>query len=61
VCSSLNPPCQWAPGIETLIEIMVQVWKRPVNAPLHHGKSGRTPLIAGLLEGPAALPAASLF
>ena len=34
---------------------MVQVWKRPVNAPLHHGKSGPTLLIAGLLEGPAGL------
>src|ERR1700731_2352970 len=44
-----------ASGIETLIEIMLQVWKRPVDAPLHHGKSGRTLLVAGLLEGPAAL------
>jgi hypothetical protein len=44
-----------ASGIETLIEIMLQVWKRPVDAPLHHGRSGRTLLVAGLLEGPAAL------
>jgi len=26
-----------ASGIETLIEIMLQVRKRPVDAPLHHG------------------------
>jgi len=44
-----------ASGIETLIEIMLQVLKRPVDAPLHHGRSGRTLLVAGLLEGPAAL------
>jgi hypothetical protein len=42
-------------GIETLVEIMLQVRKRTVDAPLHHGKSGRTLLVAGLLEGPAAL------
>jgi len=40
-----------ASGIETLIEIMLQVRKRPVDAPLHHGRSGRTLLVAGLLEG----------
>jgi len=28
-----------ASGIETLIEIMLQVRKRPVDAPLHHGRS----------------------
>ncbi len=44
-----------ASGIETLIEIMLQVRKRPVDAPLHHGRSGRTLFVAGLLEGPAAL------
>jgi Polysulphide reductase, NrfD len=44
-----------ASGIETLIEIMLQVRKRPVDSPLHHGRSGRTLLVAGLLEGPAAL------
>src|SRR5258708_6320746 len=46
-----------ASGIETLIEIMLQVWKRPVDAPLHHGRSGRTLRVARLLEGrPALLP-----
>lgn len=44
-----------ASGIETLIEILLQVRKRPVDSPLHHGGSGRALLIAGLLEGPAAL------
>jgi Polysulphide reductase, NrfD len=42
-------------GIETLIEIFLEVRKRPVDAPLHHGRSGTTLRIAGLLEGPAAL------
>jgi hypothetical protein len=44
-----------ASGIETLVEIMLQVRKRPVDAPLHQGRSGRTLLVAGLLEGPVAL------
>ena len=44
-----------ASGIETLIEVLLQVRKRPVDTPLHHGGSGRALLIAGLLEGPAAL------
>jgi hypothetical protein len=44
-----------ASGIETLIEIFLEVRKRPVDAPLHHGKSGTTLRIAGLLEGPTAL------
>ena len=44
-----------ASGIETLIEIFLEVRKRPVDAPLHRGKSGTMLRIAGLLEGPAAL------
>jgi formate-dependent nitrite reductase membrane component NrfD len=44
-----------ASGIETLIEIFLEVRKQPVSAPLHHGKSGTTLRIAGFLEGPAAL------
>ena len=44
-----------ASGIETLMEILLEVRKRPVDAPLHHGRSGKTLRIAGLLEGPAAL------
>ena len=44
-----------ASGIETVIEIFLEVRKRPVDAPLHRGKSGTTLRIAGLLEGPAAL------
>jgi hypothetical protein len=44
-----------ASGIETLIEILLEVRKRPVDAPLHHGRSGQTLRIAGILEGPAAL------
>jgi len=44
-----------ASGIETLIEIFLEARKRPVDAPLHHGRLGTTLRIAGLLEGPAAL------
>jgi hypothetical protein len=44
-----------ASAIETLIEIFLEVRKRPVDEPLHHGRSGKTLRIAGLLEGPAAL------
>jgi hypothetical protein len=44
-----------ASGIETLIEIFLEVRKRPVDAPLDHGRSGKALRIAGLLEGPAAL------
>ena len=42
-------------GIETLIEFMLLTRKGSRDAPLHHGVSGRTLLIAGLMEGPAAL------
>jgi hypothetical protein len=42
-------------GIETLMEIFLEARKRPVDAPLHHGRSGTALRIAGLLEGPAAL------
>ena len=44
-----------ASGTETLIEIVLEVRQRPVDAPLHHGRSGKTLRIAGFLEGPAAL------
>jgi hypothetical protein len=44
-----------ASGIETVIELFLEVRKRPVDAPLHNGRSGTTLRIAGLLEGPAAL------
>jgi hypothetical protein len=44
-----------ASGIETVIDIFLEAQKRPVDAPLHHGTSGMTLRIAGLLEGPAAL------
>jgi hypothetical protein len=42
-------------GIETLSEIFLEVRRWPVDAPLHHGRSGATLRIAGLLEGPASL------
>lgn len=42
-------------GIETLMEIIFEVRKPDVNAPLHHGKSGTAFRMAGLLEGPLAL------
>ena len=44
-----------ASGTETLIDIFLEVRKRPVDAPLHDGRSGKTLRIAGLLEGPVAL------
>jgi len=50
-----------ASGIETLIEIFLEVRKRPVDAPLHHGRSGKTLRIAGLLEGPLALLLRAVF
>jgi Polysulphide reductase, NrfD len=44
-----------ASGIETAIEIFLEVRKRPVDAPLHRGRSGMLLRVAGVLEGPAAL------
>jgi hypothetical protein len=44
-----------ASGIETGIETLLTVRKRPADGPLHHGVSGTTLRIAGILEGPAAL------
>jgi hypothetical protein len=41
-------------GIETGIETLLTVRKRPADRPLHHGVSGRTLRVAGILEGPAA-------
>jgi len=48
-------------GVETLIDIFLEVRKRPVDAPLHHGRSGNTLRIAGFLEGPAALLLRAFF
>jgi hypothetical protein len=44
-----------ASGIETLFEIFFEAHKPEVDAPLHHGRSGVTFRIAGILEGPLAL------
>jgi formate-dependent nitrite reductase membrane component NrfD len=44
-----------ASGIETALEVFFEVRKPAVNAPLHHGKSGAAFIVAGILEGPAAL------
>ena len=44
-----------ASGIETVIETLLTVRKRAADKPLHHGISGGTLRIAGLLEGPIAL------
>jgi hypothetical protein len=44
-----------ASGMETLMGVFLEVRKRPVDAPLHHGKSGWTLRIAGLVEGPISL------
>ncbi len=42
-------------GVETVIEIYLTVRKGVADKPLHHGISGSTLRIAGMLEGPAAL------
>jgi hypothetical protein len=42
-------------GIETGIEILLTVRKGVADKPLHHGVSGRTLRMAGMLEGPVAL------
>jgi polysulfide reductase-like protein len=44
-----------ASGIETAIEVFLMVKKGVADGPLHHGVSGSTLRIAGLLEGPIAL------
>jgi hypothetical protein len=44
-----------------LIDIFLEVRRRPVDVPLHHGRSGTTLRIAGLLEGPAALLLRAFF
>jgi hypothetical protein len=44
-----------ASGVETLLGIFLELRKRPVDAPLHRGRSGWTLRVAGLVEGPAAL------
>ncbi len=44
-----------ASGIETAVGAFLEVRKQAVDAPLHHGRSGWTLRIGGVLEGPAAL------
>lgn len=44
-----------AAGIETLLGVYFELSRPPVNAPLHHGKSGWGFRIAGLMAGPGAL------
>ena len=44
-----------ASGAETVIEIYLTVKKGVADKPLHHGISGGTLRVAGMLEGPAAL------
>lgn len=44
-----------ASGLETLLDIFLEVRGRPVDAPLHKGKSGWMLRIAGFVEGPASL------
>jgi Polysulphide reductase, NrfD len=45
----------FASGVETLLEAWFLLRKTKVNGPMHHGKLGVAFLVAGLLEGPAAL------
>ena len=42
-------------GLETVFEILFNVRKPAVDAPLHHGRYGILFRTAGLLEGPASL------
>jgi hypothetical protein len=44
-----------ASGIETVVEIWLTVKKGVADKPLHHGISGWTLRIAGMVEGPLAL------
>jgi formate-dependent nitrite reductase membrane component NrfD len=44
-----------AAGIETLVGGVIELQRNPVNTPLHHGRSGWTMRIGGVLEGPIAL------
>jgi hypothetical protein len=44
-----------ASGIETLIGAWIELRQNRVNAPLHHGASGWTLRISGVIEGPASL------
>ena len=44
-----------ASGIETAIGALLEVQRKPVDAPLHHGRSGWTLRVGGALEGPVAL------
>jgi hypothetical protein len=44
-----------AAGIETLIGASIELRQRPVDTPLHHGKSGIVLRVSGFIEGPAAL------
>jgi hypothetical protein len=44
-----------AAGIETALEVLFEVRRPPVNAPLHRGKTGMVFRVAGMLEGPSAL------
>jgi hypothetical protein len=44
-----------AAGIETAIGALLEVRKKSVDGPLHHGRSGWTLRIGGVLEGPVAL------
>jgi Polysulphide reductase, NrfD len=45
----------FAAGLETIFEIVFEIRRRDVDAPLHHGPSGAAFRIAGALEGPIAL------
>jgi hypothetical protein len=42
-------------GVETVIEVYLTVRKGVADKPLHHGVSGGTLRVAGMLEGPVAL------
>lgn len=44
-----------AAGIETAVGGIIELQRNKVNEPLHHGRSGWTMRIGGVLEGPVAL------
>lgn len=58
-CGFLLPATQIlgfaASGSETLIGVFLETRRRPADAPLRRGRSGKTLRVAGVLAGPAAL------
>jgi hypothetical protein len=50
-----------AAGVETMVGGIIELQRNKVNEPLHHGRSGWTMRIGGVLEGPVALAVRIFF